>query len=263
MGSLFNLQQYNSTSYVDQLAIQLGLFQDRLTGESATAFLTRLYTAANGRRDHTMEGVVNDIADHIGLSVRAGVSVASPDPTTIITVQVGQLTIAAGTAKTVIPTVTIDPDDFWKWRKLSDVCADINTKTTSKAILLIDDTFAIQLVPQSSLGCSVGEDVATAGSQLKNTGILLGSELFNTAVPQYTLTSAGRLAFVSAPPPGTQISYIFNLSPLVLTCSEVSVISLKDPALATTAVSPDGAMVYQVREFVHDILAQDPSYWGN
>ena len=37
MGSLFNPQVYNSTTYVDQLAVQLGLYQDRLTGETAGA----------------------------------------------------------------------------------------------------------------------------------------------------------------------------------------------------------------------------------
>ncbi len=39
MGSLFNPQVYNSTTYVDQLAVQLGLYQDRLTGETAGAQL--------------------------------------------------------------------------------------------------------------------------------------------------------------------------------------------------------------------------------
>jgi hypothetical protein len=263
MGSLFNPQVYNSTTYADQLAIQLGLYQDRLTGETADAFLDRLYSAAASRRDHTMEGVVNDIAYHLGLNVQGGIVITSPNPSTVITVSVGQLTITVAGTTTTIPTATIDSDDFWSWRMLSDVVADINSKTSCTAILQIPDTYAIQLVPQSSLGCSVAESVTEAISRLQHSGIVVGSELFNTTVPQYTLSSSGKLRFTSTPTAGTTISYIYNLSPFTLTCSEVSVISLMDPALQTTALCPDGSMVYQVREFVQQILAQDPCYWGN
>ena len=47
-----NLQRYNSTTYVDQLALQLGLYQQRLPEENAASFLDRLYAAARSRRDH-------------------------------------------------------------------------------------------------------------------------------------------------------------------------------------------------------------------
>lgn len=263
MGSLFNPQAFNSTTYSDQLALQLGLYQDRLTGESADLFLDRLYSAAAARRDHSMEGVVNDISYHLSLDVQAGVLITSPNPATIVTTAVGMLTITTGSATVVIPTVTIDADDFWNWRMLSAVVSDINSNTSCTATLQIPDTFAIQLVPQSSLGCSVSEDVTATISQLDHSGIVVGSELFSGAVPQYTLTSSGKLSFVSPPVAGTAISYIFNLSPFTLTCSQVSVISLMDPALQTTALCPDGSMVYQVREFVQQILAQDPCYWGS
>lgn len=263
MGQLFNPQVYNSTTYADQLAIQLGLYQDRLTGETADAFLDRLYSAAASRRDHTMEGVVNDIAYHLGLSVQAGIVIQSPNPSTVISVSAGQLTIGTGSTAVTIPTVTIDSDDFWNWRMLSDIVADINAKTSCTATLQIPDTYAIELVPQSSLGCSVAEPVTAAVSQLKHSGIVVGSELFSGTVPSYTLSSNGKLKFASTPTAGTTISYIYNLSPFMLTCSQVSVISLMDPALKTTALCPDGSMVYQVREFVQQILAQDPCYWGN
>ncbi len=270
MGSLFNPQAYNSTTYVDQLSILLGLYQDRLPGntaaqqlgESASAFLSSLYKAASERRDHTIEGFINDVAAHLGLNVQPGVLITPPDQTTVITVSGGRITFVDGSTTVIIPTVTIDPDDFWKWRMLSDVVSDINTLTTCVATLQIPDTYAIQLVPQSSLGCSVGETVTNASSTLNHSGIVVGSELFNLPVPKYTLTSSGSLNLSASPTAGTKISYIYNLAPFILTCSEVSVISLKDPALQTTALCPDGSMVYQVREFVYQILAQDPCYWG-
>lgn len=263
MGSLFNPQAYNSTTYADQLALQLGLYGDRLTGQTADSFLDQIYSAAAARRDHSMEGVINDIAYHLGLSVQAGITVTAPDPSTVIAVSAGHLTVTVGGATVTIPTVTYDPDDFWDWRMLSEVVTDINSKTSCTATLNIPDTFAIELVPQSSLGCSVAESVTATVSQLEHTGVVVGSELFNIAVPNYTLTSGGSLNFVSTPTSGTAISYIYNLSPFTLTCSQVSVINLMDPALQTTAVCPDGSMVYQVREFVQNILAQDPCYWGN
>jgi len=93
--------------------------------------------------------------------------------------------------------------------------------------------------------------------------IIVGTELFSVPVGLYTLTQDGSLVFAAAPPQGTTISYIYNLSPFYLTCSEVGVINLMDPALQTTALCPDGSLVHQVQEFVQQILTQDPCYWGS
>jgi len=257
VGSL-SLQLYNSTTYADQLAIQLGLFQDRLTGEPSTAFLDRLYAAAYARRDHTLEGVINEMVSLLGLSIQAGILVTSIDTSTVITVGAGQLTIGS----VVIPTVTIDSDDYWEWRMLSDVVSDINSLTYSTAVLQIPDAYAIQLVPQSSLGCSIAEPITAITMQLLKTGIAVGSELFNNPVGSYVLTAGGSLTFSVAPQQGTTISYTYNMSPFSLTCSEVGVINLMDPALQTTALCPDGSLVHQVQEFVQQILTSDPCYWG-
>jgi hypothetical protein len=259
--TVLSLQQYNSTTYVDQLAIQLGLLGDRLPFESADLFLDRLYGAAYARRDHTIEGVVNDMIYRLGLSVQAGVLITPDDPSTVVTVSAGRVVVGS----VAVPTVTISPDDFWSWRMLSDVVGDINALTASSAVLQIPDAFAIQLVPQSSLGCSVAELVTgtTIKGQLEHNGVAVGTELFSTSVPPYILTTSGSLTFSATPPEGTLISYIYNLSPFTLTCSEVSVINLMDPALQTTAVCPDGSLVHQVQEFVQQILTSDPCYWGN
>jgi hypothetical protein len=265
MGSFFNPLTFNSTTYVDALAIQLGLFQDRMVGETSDHFLDRLYSAAYNKRDHTLEGTINNISYQLGLSLQAGIVVTPTNPLTVITVSVGRITFApASGSPLVIPTVSISPDDMWEWRSLSDVVLDINNLSSGAltATLQIPDALAIQLVPQCSLKCSVAENVVNTTSQLNNTGIVVGSELFNVAVPAYTITTAGALTFASSPPAGTTISYMYNMSPFILTCSPVSVINLMDPALQDTAVCPDGSLVYQVREFNQQILTLDSCYWG-
>ena len=261
--SFFAPQKFNSTTYSDQLSVLMGLYQDRQAGETADLFLDRLYSAAYSRRDHTMEGTINEISDLLGLNIQAGILVTPANPSTVIQVSAGQITLTLGTAIATIPTVTITPDGFWSWNYLSSVVDSINSQTIVPVVatLQIPDTYAIQLVPQSSLGCSLSEPIEGTTIQLKYSGVAVGSELFNNPVPPYTLSSNGSLVFTSAVPSNTTVCYIYNLSPFILTCSEVSVINLMDPALATTAKCPNGAIVYQVREFNQDILAQDPSYW--
>lgn len=133
MASQFSLQPYNSVSYVDVVALQLGL--QRLPSEPADTFLDRLYQAANNVRDHSLQGTIDQIAFELGLSVSAGIMISSQDPTVVIQVSFGQVTILQGTTKTVIPLVTITSDNFWLWRTLSDVVADINAQTFCTAVL--------------------------------------------------------------------------------------------------------------------------------
>jgi len=47
-----------------------------------------------------------------------------------------------------------------------------------------------------------------------------------------------------------------------LAVSQVGTFSFMDPALATYAAGPSGALVYQLSEYVQDLLTQDPCYWG-
>jgi hypothetical protein len=51
----------------------------------------------------------------------------------------------------VIPLVTIDADNYWTWRNLSDVVFDINTLIPCTTVLQGPDGLAWQLVSQSSL----------------------------------------------------------------------------------------------------------------
>ena len=149
MGLQFNLQSYNSVSYVDVVALQLGL--QRLPSETADTFLDRLYQAASNVRDHTFQGTVDQIAFELGLTVSVGMTISCFDPTVLVTVSFGQMMITQGMVQTVIPTVTIDADNYWTWRMLSDVVSDINTQTPCTAVLKGADGLAWQLANQSSL----------------------------------------------------------------------------------------------------------------
>jgi hypothetical protein len=261
MASQFSLQPYNSVSYVDVVALQLGL--QRLPSEPADTFLDRLYQAASNVRDHSLQGTIDQLAFELGLSVMPGIQISSTDPTVLIAVSFGQVLITQGTTKTIVPLVTITSDNFWAWRNLSDIVADINSQTFCTAELLGPDGPAWQLPSQTSLNIAVAEPVSAIKSSLEHTGVLVGSECFNVTVPSYTLTAAGELVFVSNPPANTQVTYVYNISPFQLAVSQVGTFSFMDPTLAAYAAGADGALVYQLSEYVQDLLTQDPCYWGS
>jgi hypothetical protein len=260
MASLFNLLPYNSTSYVDVVALQLGL--QRLPSETADTFLDRLYAAANNTRDHSFQGTVDQLAFELGLTVSVGVNITCYDPTVLIQVSFAQISITQGSNTIVIPFLTIAPDNYWTWRMLSDVVADINSKTPCEATLLCEDGLAWQLANQSSLNIAVAKNVTAQQVQLDHSGIIVGSERFNATVPAYTLSSAGLLVFSSNPPANTQITYVYNLSPFQLAVSQVGAFSFMDPSLPTYAAGPNGGLVHQLQEYIQAIMSVDQSYWG-
>jgi hypothetical protein len=261
MPSQFSLQPYNSVSFVDVVALQLGL--QRLPSEPADTFLDRLYQAAINVRDHSFQGTIDQIAFELGLAVSAGMNITSVDPTVIVQVSFGQIAITEGATTTVIPLVTIDPDNYWAWRQLSAVVADVNSMTFCTAELLTKDGPAWQLASQSSLNITIAEPITAKQFALAHSGIVVGTERFNVVVPKYTLTAAGEISFVSNPPAATQITYVYNLSPFQLAVSQVGSFSLMDPSLRNYAAGVNGALVHQLGEYTQDLLTQDPSYWGN
>lgn len=260
MASQFSIQAVNSVSYVDVVALQLGL--QRITGEKGDAFLDRLYAAASNVRDHTLQGTIDQIAFEFGLNVSPGILITPIDPTTVIQVVFGQISIKSGVTAVTIPLVKIAIDNYWEWRMLSDVVADINAKTTATASLLGPDAPGWQLNGQSSINVALAEPVVYQQSLLEHRGVLVGTERFSTAVPSYTLTSAGALVFASTPPVGTTVAYVYNISPMTLAVSQVGAFSFLDPAVTLYAAGPDGSMVQQLREYTQDLLTQDPCYWG-
>lgn len=50
--------------------------------------------------------------------------------------------------------------------------------------------------------------------------------------------------------------------PYELVVSEVGLIGLTEPALASVAATPSGGLAYQVREFLQTIAERDRAYWA-
>jgi hypothetical protein len=255
-----NIQQVNSTSYADVVGLALGL--SRLPNESTVAYTDRLYQATTLTRDHSFQGTVNEIALQLGLKVVPGITVSSTDINATISSNISGVTLVSGNTTINIPLVTIDPDDVWSWRLLSNITADINTHSPLfTATLLTSDGPALQLVQQGNVSNVVAEQVTGGRMILDNPGVIVGTELFNNPVPTYTITS-GVLAFTSAPPVGTTITYSYRVLPYDLVCSQVGVFGLLSPGVSTVAITPDSAMVYQLREAVQEVMLNDRSYWA-
>jgi hypothetical protein len=47
-----------------------------------------------------------------------------------------------------------------------------------------------------------------------------------------------------------------------LLASPICLISLVDPLLATIGVGPKNKLVYQMKEFVQELVTRDRSYWA-
>jgi hypothetical protein len=160
----------------------------------------------------------------------------------------------------VVPIVEIGPDDFWAWRSLSAVVADLNINGLA-ATLLVPDGPAFQLVQQSNRMSVIGEDITGQFIKLQNPGLIVGTELFNQAVPAYTFTN-GVLFFATPIPDGTRVNYQYQVSPYDLLACPVFLLGLQDSELGTLAVTPAGKLVYQMREYVQELATSDRSYWA-
>jgi hypothetical protein len=253
------LQQKNSTTYVDLLGVLLGL--SRLPGETSQQFYDRLMRASKSNRTHQYVGLINELTLQLGLSLYAAVSLSGPVETNVSVSIAGIQLSNASLAATTIPLFTTDIDDLWSWRMLSAVVADINAAGYT-ATMLIEDTPAIVLLKQQNTLLVLAQSISGQDINLGYTGVEVGTELFNIAVPSYTLTADGQLHFSSPVADGTQITFQWQAWPYNIVASDVNVLSLTDPDLATVAVAPDGNLVYQIREYIQNIVGRDLSYWG-
>lgn len=255
-----SVQQVNSTSYADVVGLSLGL--SRLPGENTADYADRLYQATTLVRDHSFQGTVNEIALQLGLQIAAGISVSSTDTAATISVDVSGVSLSSGNTLVLCPLMVTDPDDVWRWRLLSDVVSDINAHAPLfSATLLISDRPALQLVQQSNVYNIIAEPVTGGRMALDNPGIIVGSEIFDTVVPAYTIVN-GILAFTSEPPSGTRITYRYRVLPYDLVCSEVGAFGLLSSGITAVAITPDDAVVYQLREAVQEVMIEDRSYWA-
>jgi hypothetical protein len=246
-------QVANSTTYIDLLGLQLGLI--RIPGESAINYLKRLEAASVLRRDHPYEGALNEINLQLGLAPSKYINIQLPVDTVVKASIAG---VIIGTHP-IIPLVQFDTDSMWNFRMLSDVVVDINKLVP--ATLLVADGPAFQIARQTNSIWSFSESISSNPTRLLQTGIQVGSEVFNQSVPPYTLTSDGLIKFTTDPDGGTEITYNYVVTPYNLVGAPVSMIGFTDPEFASVATTTGNVLSYQVSEFLQAIMTADRSYW--
>lgn len=258
------ITETNSTTYADEVGILIGL--SRLPGETSESYVKRLKTATRVDTSQDYVGLLNELTLQLGLSVSKviGLTSVSGNPLNVDIALTGMvLKDTITTVTQTVPIVTVDIDDAWTWHLLSDVVAAINAGTVATAVLLGQDAPTITIARQSNTITVIAQPIAGQNVNLGFSGILVGSELFNVAVPSYTLNANGNIVFSAPVPTGTQITYKRLVWPYNVIASDVAVLSLLDPAVGQMAQGPNGTMVYQVAEVVQAIVQQDKSYWAD
>lgn len=257
--NITQIQEVNSTTYADTIGLQFGL--PRLLGETATQYVKRLEFAANLTRTAPYPGALNNINLSLGLEPAPYINLQLTDPSTgpyVVTSSIAGIVIN----NTTVPLLTFDQDTMWDWQMLSEVVANINFIPNVTATLLVPDGPAFQIARQTNSLWSFAEEVTGIQYQLKFSGVVAGSVLFDQNVPPYTLTGS-LLTFSSEPPAGTHITYNYIIGPYNLVGSPVALIGLTDPEFASVAETSNGVLAYQVSEFVQNIMGTDLSYWGS
>lgn len=260
MNTTTQIQQVNSLTYADVAGLNLGL--SRLPGETSAAFLQRCYQATTRRRDHSYEGMQDEICLQLGLKQWAGIQITSTLTDLVIAANVGIVSLITSGHTTNIPTVTMAPDSYWVWRKLSDIVADLNQISGVQAKLAGPDGPAVQIAKQTNLFTVLNESITEQHQTLQNGNVIASSLIFNIATSGYNLSpSDGSLALNASAPAGLTVSYQHLGLPYNLVCSELGLFGLTEPSLATVGVSSDNVLAYQLREAVQAVMSADPSYW--
>lgn len=257
--TLSNVLQVNSTSFVDELGILLGL--SRLPGESSALFLRRLKLASRVNVNQDYVGLLNELTLKLGLSITRSIALISSSPI-VITSSIAGIVLTQGVNTQTVPLLSVDIDDAWTWRMLSDVVNDINNGIIANASLLVPDGPTIKIAKQSNILTVIAQPITGQSINLGFSDLVVGSEIFNVDVPTYTLTSSGSLIFDGTIPGNTTITYNRQVWPYSLIASDVSMISLLDPSLSQVSKGPNGTIVYQIREVVQKIMQKDKSYWS-
>lgn len=253
----------NSTSYCDELGVLIGL--SRLPGESSESYMKRLKVATRVDTSQDYVGLLNELTLQLGLSINKLISITSMTGNSLsITVALTGvvLTDTLTLASQTIPILTVDIDDAWSWRLLSNIVTDINAGIIATAVLLIDDGPTIKLAKQSNTLTIFNQSIKDQTVNLGFMHIIADSILFNVSVPTYTLTVDGVLTFSAPILAGTTITYKRLVWPYSLIGGDIGMISLLDPSVFTMAQGINGTIVYQIREAVQSIVARDQSYWS-
>lgn len=250
----------NSTSYIDELGISIGL--SRLPGETSDEYIRRLRTATRINTGQDYVGLLNEISLRLGLKVERAISLDGNTPFDVA-VSLAGISLSTDTETHNIPLVTVDVDDAWTWRKLSDIVSDIDSLGLVTVSLDVDDGPSLKLAKQSNIVTTIAQPISGQDIALNTVNIITNSIKFNNPVSGYVLdTSDGTLEFSQPVLDGTTISYRRRIWPYSIITSEAALISLLDPSLQEVAQGPNGSIVYQVREMIQSIVNQDLSYWG-
>ena len=252
----------NSTSYVDMLGILVGM--ERLAGETADRFAERIDLAISAQRGSDYVGLMNNLSLAFGLEMYPLVQISS-DQDFDIRVVFGSMIVLVGGVSTVIPLLHLSVDNFWEWRKISEVLADLaSLRGLQVESRSRQDGPALQLVRQSNTVLVVGEVLAGAKIEQLMHGRLIPETIsFSLPVPAYTVSNDGRTLQFSTPcAAGITVSYQYRTRPYLLVASPVSLLSLTDPNVTGLSMGTNGTVIYQVREYLQEILQRDRSYWG-
>lgn len=254
------IRPVNSTSYVDIAALYLGL--QRLEGEDAIAFRERMFRASSARRDHSLQGAINEINLDLGLNVRPGILISyAGSGQLLVTSDIRGVRLYDGVGlDTAVPIVIADTDDVWVWRMLSDVATDLDALSDITATLLIEDGPSVQLVRQSNLQTVLNEELSHQNTQLQHTNILTDTYRFNKPLNGPVVTTTGRVT-LPAPPSDLTLSYQFLTTPYELVCAEGALIGLQDRDVSPAFLNGTH-VIHQIREAIQDVMRADRSYWS-
>lgn len=260
--TISQLQETNSTTYTDIVGLQVGL--PRLLGESASDYLQRISYAANVSRTHPYEGALNEINLQLGLEPSVYISLTSTHPSAIVTSSIAGITVSTSIFPATFRYLTFGVDGVWEYNKLSQVVSFINNLPDHwyTATLNVPDGPAFQLARQTNSLWAFAEPVAGTQAQLQHGGVVVGSEVFNFAVPSYTLLTSGGITFSAPPPANLTITYNYIVTPYDIVGAPVVMIGMLDPEFPTVASQGNSVLAYQVQEFVQAIMLQDRSYWA-
>lgn len=251
----------NSVSYVDNLGILAGL--ERLSGETSAEFAERIELAISASRGAEYAGLMNSLALTFGLKMRQAIKINSVDAFDVKVV-FGGIVLSTPNEVLSVDLLRISDDNFWEWKKISQVVDEMNRSAAFTAEMTGPDGMAFELVSQSNTVLVSGETLnGSRTERLQHGRLVAGSEVFNAPVPVYTVGADGRTLYFEAPcPPDTKVTYRYRACPYSMVASPVSVIRMMDSEFAKWAVGSNGNMIYQVREYVQEVMSKDRSYWG-
>ena len=252
------ITELNSTSYIDIIGLLIG--ETRLPNEGASQFARRLESIAKARKDHSYEGCLEQISSELGFATAPYITITSTDPNAVISFTFTGLSLISSSENLLIPIANIAGDSMWEWISISDMAANINTSRTFTAEVLIDG-WGFHIARQSNIFLVESEPITSQYQTLQHTNYVAGSGFISSSSLTFNVVN-NVIQMNKVPGDGVTFSYQYQVLPYDIVGSPVACVGLTDPGFATAAVQTNGAVVYQVREFIQQIMANDLSYWA-